>query len=128
MLYNRQLVIADTFLKNRPNHGQILIEKPLYSGHVYSGYFYWELREYFGQNLPLNSGHYLISWEKRKHMHVFIRHISLFQHEGNFPDAIFHTGCNPCISIKNTLRVISSPNPTPQVTLFLVTSTHQIIC
>ena len=32
MLYNGHLVIADTFLRNRPNHGQTLIEKPLYSG------------------------------------------------------------------------------------------------
>ena len=37
MLYDRHLV-ADTFLRNRPNHGQTLIEKPLYSGHFYSGH------------------------------------------------------------------------------------------
>ena len=36
MLYNGHLVIADTFLKNRPNHGQTLMKKPLYSGHFYS--------------------------------------------------------------------------------------------
>ena len=34
MLYNKRLVIAVTFLNNRPNHGQTLIEKPLYSGHL----------------------------------------------------------------------------------------------
>ena len=39
MLYNGHLVIADTFLRNRPNHGQTLIEKPLSSGHFYSGHF-----------------------------------------------------------------------------------------
>ena len=63
MLYDRHLV-ADTFLRNRPNHGQTLIEKPLYSGHFYSGHF--------GQNLPLNSGHLMIGWENRKYMNVFV--------------------------------------------------------
>ena len=38
MLYNGHLVIADIFLWNRRNYGQTLIEKPLYSGHVYSGH------------------------------------------------------------------------------------------
>ena len=38
MLYNGHLVIADTFLRNWLNHGQTLIEKPLYSRHFYSGY------------------------------------------------------------------------------------------
>ena len=38
MLYNGHLVIADTFLRNRLNHGETLIEKPLYSGHFYSGH------------------------------------------------------------------------------------------
>ena len=38
MLYNGHLVIGDTFLRNRPNHGQTPIEKPLYSGHFYSGH------------------------------------------------------------------------------------------
>ena len=38
MLYNEHLVIADPFPRNWPNHAQILIEKPLYSGHVYSKY------------------------------------------------------------------------------------------
>ena len=37
MLYSGHLVIADTFLRNRPNNGQTLIEKPLYKGHFYSG-------------------------------------------------------------------------------------------
>ena len=38
MLYNGHLVIAATFLRNWLNHGQTLIEKPLYSRHFYSGY------------------------------------------------------------------------------------------
>ena len=38
MLYNGHVVIADTFLRNRPNHGQTLKEKPLNIGHFYSGY------------------------------------------------------------------------------------------
>ena len=42
MLYNGHLVIADTFLWNRLNHGQTLIEKPLYSGHYYSGHWRWD--------------------------------------------------------------------------------------
>ena len=62
MLYNGHLVIADTFLRNWPNHGQTLIEKPLYSGHLYSGHLsqrtlFLSTREHFGQNLPFNSGH-----------------------------------------------------------------------
>ena len=31
MLYNGHLVIAGTFLRNRPNHGQTLKEKTLYT-------------------------------------------------------------------------------------------------
>ena len=38
MLYSGHLVIADTFLRDRPNHGQILLEKFLYSGYFYSGH------------------------------------------------------------------------------------------
>ena len=34
MLYKGYLVIADTFLRNWPSHGQILIEKSLYKGHL----------------------------------------------------------------------------------------------
>ena len=38
MLYNGHQVVADIFLRNRPNHGQTLIAKPLYSGHLHSGH------------------------------------------------------------------------------------------
>ena len=38
MLCNGHLVIADTFLRSLPNDGQALIEKPLYNGHLCSGY------------------------------------------------------------------------------------------
>ena len=45
--------MADTFLKNRPNHGQTLTEKPLIAGTFivdifYSGHFFWAPREHFG--------------------------------------------------------------------------------
>ena len=49
-----------------------LIEKPLYSGH-----FFLAPHEHFEPNLPLNNGHLMIGWEKKNHMHVFIRQISL---------------------------------------------------
>ena len=38
MLYNGHLVIADTFLRDRLNRGQTLLEKPLHNGHFYSGH------------------------------------------------------------------------------------------
>ena len=37
MLYNGHVLVAHT-LRNRPNHSQTLKEKPLYSGHFYSGH------------------------------------------------------------------------------------------
>ena len=64
MLYNEHLVIAETFLRKRPDHGQTLIEKPLSNGHFYSGHFFREPRKHFGQNLLHNSGHSMIGWEK----------------------------------------------------------------
>ena len=71
------MAIADTFLKNRLNHGQTLIGKLLYSRHFYSGHFWWAPSEYFGQNVPVNREHPMIGWENRKHMDVFVWHISL---------------------------------------------------
>ena len=38
MLYCGHLVIADTFLRNQPNYGETLIEKPLCRGHFYIGH------------------------------------------------------------------------------------------
>ena len=38
MLYSGHLIIADRFSRNGPNHGQTLIEIPLYSGQFYSGH------------------------------------------------------------------------------------------
>ena len=55
MSYSVHLVIADTFQWKRPNHGQTLIEKTLYSGHVYSGHNFLAPRENFKPNLPLHS-------------------------------------------------------------------------
>ena len=64
MLYNGHLVIAGNFLRNRPNHSQMLKEKPLHNGHFYSGHLFRAPREHFGQNLPLDSGHPMVVWEK----------------------------------------------------------------
>ena len=36
ILYNGRLVIVDTFLRNKSNQRQTLIEKSLYSGDFYS--------------------------------------------------------------------------------------------
>ena len=38
MLYSGHHAITDTFSWNRPNHGQTIIENPLYTGHFYSGH------------------------------------------------------------------------------------------
>ena len=78
MVYNGHPVIADTFLKNRPNHGQTLIEKPLYSEHFCSGHFFCAPRENFGQNLPFNSGHRIIGWEKENTCMFFLTHFFVF--------------------------------------------------
>ena len=83
MLYNGHLAIADTFSMNRPNHGQTLIEKPLYSGHFYSGlcyseHFFGAPRELFGQNLRLNGGHSMIGWEKKTHACFYLVHFFFY--------------------------------------------------
>ena len=67
---------------NRPNRIQTLIERLLYSGYFYSeicysGHFFSAPHENFGQNSLLNNRHPMTGSEKRKHMHVFNRHISL---------------------------------------------------
>ena len=33
----------------------------------YSGHFFWAPHEQFGKNFPVNSGHPMIRWEKRKY-------------------------------------------------------------
>ena len=98
MLHNRPLVIAETFLRNWPNHSQILIEKPQYSRHVF-----WVLREHFGQNLLLNSGHCMIGRESRKYMHVLFDTFLYFNIKLiiQFFQAIFHPCYNSCMSIKS---------------------------
>ena len=50
-VFSGHLVRADTF------HGQSLIEKPLYSGHFYSGHNFLAPGEKFKLNLLLYSGH-----------------------------------------------------------------------
>ena len=64
MLYSGSLVIADTFKWNRPNHGQTLVEKPLYSRHAYSGHNFLAPRGKFKPNFPLYSGHPIFFTEK----------------------------------------------------------------
>ena len=62
MLYSRRLVIAGNFSWNPPNHGQTLIEKPLYSGtfkvdNCYSGHNFSASHEKIKLNLSLYSEH-----------------------------------------------------------------------
>lgn len=67
MLYNGHLCIGDTFLRNRSNHGQTLVEKPLYSGYFYSGKIILAPHERLEPNLPLYSGHTAyFMWENKK--------------------------------------------------------------
>ena len=82
MLYNGHLIIADTFLKNQPNHDQTLIEKPLYSEHFYSRYLLLADTSFERRVNILAKVYFLIAdtiWliGKKENMHVFIRHISL---------------------------------------------------
>ena len=67
MLYNGQVVIADTFLRNRPNHGQTLISDICYSGH-----FFEHRVNILDKIYPLIADTSMIGYEKRKQMHVFI--------------------------------------------------------
>ena len=41
--YNGHLVMADTSLRKRPNRGQTVTEKPLFSGHIYSGHLLYKV-------------------------------------------------------------------------------------
>ena len=71
ILYSRHPVIADTFKENRPNHGQTLTGKHLYSGRVladncYSGHNFLAPRKKFKPNLPLYSGCPIFFEEKYK--------------------------------------------------------------
>ena len=84
MLYNGHVAIADTVLRKRPNHGQTLKEKSLYSRHFYSGHFFEHCVNILGKKLTLNDGHGMVGWENGKHMHVFISHMSLLEHEAHY--------------------------------------------
>ena len=37
-----------------------------------------------GKKLTLNDGHGMVGWENGKHMHVFISHMSLLEHEAHY--------------------------------------------
>ena len=126
MLYNGHLVIADTFLRKRSDQGQTLREKPLYCGHFYSGHFFWSTREHIRQNLPLKSGHPIIGWKKENTWMLLFDTFLYFNMKLviQFFPAIFHLCYNSYISLKIRFTGISSPNPTPWLTLFPVTSTR----
>ena len=47
MLYSEHPAIKDNFSWNQSNHSQTLIEKPIYSGHFYSGHNLLAPREKF---------------------------------------------------------------------------------
>ena len=61
MLHNGDLVIEDTFLSNRLNHGQTLYIAGIFVKRT----LFWAPEKHFGQNLPVNSGHPVIGWENR---------------------------------------------------------------
>ena len=73
MLYNGYLVIADNFFK-APAESRLKSHRKSSTlwTHLLRTFFiaFKSPREHFGQNLPLNSGHPVIGWEKRKHMHA----------------------------------------------------------
>ena len=69
----------------------------------------------------------MIASEKRKHMHGFIRHISLLSQGAYY--LIFSSYISPMLFFlhfykKKYFTVISSPIPTPRLTLFPVTPTQ----
>ena len=57
MLYSGHLAIVDHFSWKQPNHGQTLVEKPLFSGHFYSRHNLLAPCEQFKPNFLLYSGH-----------------------------------------------------------------------
>ena len=85
MLYDGHLVIAETSLRNRPNHVK-LSQKNLYKASSFipdiccSRHFFGALREHFVQNLLFNKWTPYDSLEKKEthvEMHVFNWHIYL---------------------------------------------------
>ena len=80
MLYNGHLVIADTFLRNRPDHGQTLIGKPLYSGHFYSGHllqrtFFEHRLSILGKIFLLQRTPYDCLGKKKTHACFYLTHL-----------------------------------------------------
>ena len=112
MLYNGHLVIADTFSRNRPNHGQTLIGKPLYSGHFYSGHLLQRTFGHFGQNFPLTANTlWLVGKKENTCMFLFDTFTLTWSSLSNFSKLIF-THVITCISIKNSLQVFESQSNT----------------
>ena len=124
MLYTGHLAIADTFQRKRPNHGQTLIKNTAYI--CYGGHFFWTPREHFRQNSPLKSGHPLIGWKKENTWMLLLDTFHYFNMKIiiRFFQAIFQPCYNSYISLKIKFSGISSPNPTPPLALFPVTSTR----
>ena len=112
--------MPDTLLRNRPNHSQTLIEKPLYSGHLLKRALFWASREHFGQNFPLNSGN-LHDWSGKKKTHAcfYLTHFSTFTWSSlsNFSIMSLFLHLH-----KKWFTGISSTIPTLRLTLFPVTS------
>ena len=119
MLYKGHLVIADTFIKNWPNHGQTLIENSVYRGHFYSGHllkrtlFFEHHVNILGKIYALIAdtlwlvgkieNTYLFSFEALLYFNMKLI-IYFFQ-------AIFHPGYNSCISLKSHTHVFFHKKP-----------------
>ena len=59
------------FFVNWSSHGQTLIEKLLYRGHIYSGHSFLAPREMFKSNSPLDSGlQNVFIWHTYTHTHT----------------------------------------------------------
>ena len=60
MLYNGHLLIADIFLRNRPNQGQTLMKKLLYGGHFYTGHLLYIADTFFEHRVKILGKIYLL--------------------------------------------------------------------
>ena len=111
MLYNGHLVIADTFLRELPNPGQTLLEKPLIADIIIPDTFF-EHRMNILDKTYLLIGNTLWLVGKKENTCMFLTdtfpyfNIKLII---KFFQAIFHPCYNSCISINNSLQVFWVP-------------------